>query len=77
MVLRAAKRFGDEQAAEMVLFTCEKMAAGGIHDQLGGGFARYAVDAHWLVPHFEKMLWNDKRLQLAQLYLDPAYLRQR
>jgi uncharacterized protein YyaL (SSP411 family) len=71
MVLRAAKRFGDEQAAEMVLFTCEKMAAGGIHDQLGGGFSRYAVDAEWLVPHFEKMLYDNA--QLAQLYLD-AYL---
>ncbi len=44
------------------------MAAGGIHDQLGGGFARYAVDAEWLVPHFEKMLYDNA--QLAQLYLD-------
>ena len=68
LVLRAAKRFGDADAARMVRFTCEKMAAGGIHDQLGGGFARYAVDAHWLVPHFEKMLYDNA--QLAQLYLD-------
>jgi uncharacterized protein len=67
-VLRAAKRFGDDTAAKMVLHTCEKMAAGGIHDQLGGGFARYAVDAEWLVPHFEKMLYDNA--QLAQLYLD-------
>jgi len=52
----------------MVLHTCERMAAGGIHDQLGGGFARYAVDAGWLVPHFEKMLYDNA--QLAQLYLD-------
>jgi uncharacterized protein len=52
----------------MVLHTCDKMAAGGIHDQLGGGFARYAVDAEWLVPHFEKMLYDNA--QLAQLYLD-------
>jgi hypothetical protein len=52
----------------MVLNTCEKMAAGGIHDQLGGGFARYAVDAQWLVPHFEKMLYDNA--QLVQLYLD-------
>jgi uncharacterized protein YyaL (SSP411 family) len=44
------------------------MAAGGIHDQLGGGFARYSVDAGWLVPHFEKMLYDNA--QLAQLYLD-------
>jgi len=67
-VLRAAKRFGDPEAAKMVLFTCDQMAGGGIHDQLGGGFARYAVDAEWLVPHFEKMLYDNA--QLAQLYLD-------
>jgi uncharacterized protein YyaL (SSP411 family) len=68
LVLRAAKRFGDDEAAKMVLKTCDKMAAGGIHDQLGGGFARYAVDAEWLVPHFEKMLYDNA--QLVQLYLD-------
>jgi uncharacterized protein YyaL (SSP411 family) len=68
LVLRAAKRFGDEEAVQMVLHTCDKMAAGGIHDQLGGGFSRYAVDAEWLVPHFEKMLYDNA--QLAQLYLD-------
>jgi uncharacterized protein YyaL (SSP411 family) len=50
------------------LHTCDRMAAGGIHDQLGGGFARYSVDAEWLVPHFEKMLYDNA--QLAQLYLD-------
>jgi len=52
----------------MVLHTCDRMAAGGIHDQLGGGFARYSVDAKWLVPHFEKMLYD--QAQLVQLYLD-------
>jgi hypothetical protein len=67
-LLRCAKRFRDDEAARMVLHTCERMAAGGIHDQLGGGFARYAVDAGWLVPHFEKMLYDNA--QLAQLYLD-------
>jgi uncharacterized protein len=67
-ILRAAKRFGDDDAVKMVLHTCDRMAAGGIHDQLGGGFARYAVDALWLVPHFEKMLYDNA--QLAQLYLD-------
>jgi hypothetical protein len=67
-VLRAAKRFGDDAAVKMVLQTCDRMNAGGIHDQLGGGFARYAVDAEWLVPHFEKMLYDNA--QLAQLYLD-------
>jgi uncharacterized protein YyaL (SSP411 family) len=67
-LLRYAKRFKDEEAVKMVLHTCDKMAAGGIHDQLGGGFARYSVDAEWLVPHFEKMLYDNA--QLAQLYLD-------
>lgn len=70
-VLRAGKRFADAEAVKMVLQTCDKMAAGGIHDQLGGGFARYSVDTAWLVPHFEKMLYDNA--QLAQLYLD-AYL---
>ena len=68
LLLRAAKRFGDDEALQMVLHTCDKMAAGGIHDQLGGGFARYAVDAEWLVPHFEKMLYDNA--QLVHLYLD-------
>jgi len=67
-LLNYAKRFHDEDATRMVLHTCDAMAAGGIHDQLGGGFARYSVDAEWLVPHFEKMLYDNA--QLAQLYLD-------
>jgi hypothetical protein len=71
-VLRAAKRFGDAEAVKMVRHTCEKMAAGGIHDQLGGGFARYSVDAEWLVPHFEKMLYDNA--QLVHLYLDAHLL---
>src|SRR5262249_39803691 len=70
-LLRYALRFGDAEATRMVLHTCDRMAAGGIHDQLGGGFARYSVDAEWLVPHFEKMLYDNA--QLVQLYLD-AYL---
>ena len=68
LLLHCAKRFHDDETARMVLHTCERMAAGGIHDQLGGGFARYSVDAEWLVPHFEKMLYDNA--QLAQLYLD-------
>ena len=63
--------YKDEDAVKMVLHTCEKMAAGGMYDLLGGGFARYSVDAQWLVPHFEKMLYDNA--QLVQLYLD-AYL---
>ncbi len=58
----------DQVAIDMVLHTCERMAAGGIHDQIGGGFHRYAVDAQWLVPHFEKMLYDNA--QLLGLYLD-------
>jgi uncharacterized protein YyaL (SSP411 family) len=61
----------DEEAIKMVLHTCDAMAAGGMYDQLGGGFARYSVDAAWLVPHFEKMLYDNA--QLLNLYLD-AYL---
>jgi uncharacterized protein YyaL (SSP411 family) len=61
-------RFGDAEALKMVTETCHRMNAGGIHDHLGGGFARYSVDAAWLVPHFEKMLYDNA--QLAQLYLE-------
>jgi uncharacterized protein len=70
LLLRYANQFKDEEAWQMVLHTCDRMAAGGIHDQLGGGFARYSVDAEWLVPHFEKMLYDNA--QLAQLYLDAS-----
>ena len=55
-------------ALEMNLFTLRKMAAGGMHDHLGGGFHRYSVDAYWHVPHFEKMLYD--QAQLAVAYLD-------
>jgi len=57
-----------DAALGMALFTLRKMAAGGMHDQLGGGFHRYAVDAQWRVPHFEKMLYD--QAQLASAYLD-------
>ena len=67
-LLRYADRFKDPEATRMVLHTCEKMAAGGIYDQLGGGFSRYSVDERWLVPHFEKMLYDNA--QLVHLYLD-------
>jgi uncharacterized protein YyaL (SSP411 family) len=67
-LLRHGVRFGDDEATRMVLHTCERMAAGGIRDHLGGGFARYAVDAEWTVPHFEKMLYDNA--QLVSLYLD-------
>jgi hypothetical protein len=67
-LLRYGVRFGDDEAIRMVRHTCERMAAGGIRDHLGGGFARYAVDAEWTVPHFEKMLYDNA--QLVSLYLD-------
>jgi hypothetical protein len=55
------------RALHMVTFTLRKMARGGIYDQIGGGFARYSVDERWLVPHFEKMLYDNA--QLSRLYL--------
>jgi uncharacterized protein YyaL (SSP411 family) len=66
-VLRFWKRTGNPYAKRMVHTTLTRMARGGIYDHLGGGFARYSVDAHWLVPHFEKMLYDNA--QLASLYL--------
>jgi uncharacterized protein YyaL (SSP411 family) len=67
-VIRHAVRHDDKKGIEMVLHTCDQMARGGMYDQLGGGFSRYSVDAMWLVPHFEKMLYDNA--QLVQLYLD-------
>ncbi len=61
-LLRYWKRTGNSQALEMVTTSFRKMARGGIYDQIGGGFARYAVDAIWLVPHFEKMLYDNALL---------------
>ena len=58
----------DEVAREKALLTCRKMAEGGIHDQLGGGFHRYATDGMWLVPHFEKMLYD--QAQLLEVYCE-------
>ncbi len=56
------------EALEHVVHTCLEMAHGGIYDQLGGGFHRYSVDAHWVVPHFEKMLYDQG--QLIRVYLE-------
>ena len=63
------------QATSLVTHTLDKMAAGGLYDQLGGGFARYSVDAQWLVPHFEKMLYDNA--QLAHVYLEASQRLQR
>ena len=63
-----AGQAGTHDALDMVLFTLRKMAEGGMHDHLGGGFHRYSVDERWHVPHFEKMLYDQG--QLAATYLD-------
>ena len=68
LLLRVHRRFGDESALEMVRKTLDAMARGGMYDQVGGGFARYSTDARWLVPHFEKMLYDNA--QLARAYLE-------
>jgi len=67
LLMRYARRTGDPKARAMVETTLERMAAGGIHDQLGGGFHRYATDAAWLVPHFEKMLYDNALAAIAYL----------
>ncbi|GAA0392320.1 thioredoxin domain-containing protein [Streptomyces luteireticuli] len=61
-LLRHHERTGSAAALDMVTATCEAMARGGVYDQLGGGFARYAVDSGWVVPHFEKMLYDNALL---------------
>jgi uncharacterized protein len=65
---------GEAAALEMTLFSLRRMAAGGVYDQVGGGFHRYSVDAQWRVPHFEKMLYD--QAQLAQVYLTAFQLSQ-
>jgi len=79
-MLRFWKRSRNQQALDMARLTLTRMARGGMYDQLGGGFHRYSVDRQWLVPHFEKMLYDNG--QLASLYLhawlatgDPEYRR--
>ena len=79
-LLREFVRDRSSKALEMAEVTLRKMAQGGMYDQIGGGFARYSVDHRWLVPHFEKMLYDNA--QLARVYLhawqvtgDELYLR--
>ncbi|HTX28112.1 MAG TPA: thioredoxin domain-containing protein [Streptosporangiaceae bacterium] len=67
-LLRFRRRTGSPEALWMAEGTCEAMARGGVYDQLGGGFARYSVDASWIVPHFEKMLYDNALL--ARVYLN-------
>jgi uncharacterized protein len=79
-LLRHYQRTGAERDLEIVRHTCEAMARGGLYDQLAGGFARYSVDARWIVPHFEKMLYDNALLlrvytQLWRLTNDPMAAR--
>jgi uncharacterized protein YyaL (SSP411 family) len=78
LLLRVWKRFGDGQALHMARHTLDRMALGGLYDQLGGGFARYSTDERWLVPHFEKMLYDNALLvpcylETYQATGDPFY----
>ena len=68
LLLRHHVRTGEPAALQMAVHTLRRMAAGGMRDHLGGGFHRYSVDARWLVPHFEKMLYDNALL--ARCYLD-------
>ncbi|MCB9525337.1 MAG: thioredoxin domain-containing protein [Myxococcales bacterium] len=68
LLLRYHRRTGDAEALRQVVHTLRRMAAGGLFDQLGGGFHRYSTDGRWLVPHFEKMLYD--QAQLARLYIE-------
>ncbi len=80
---RAGQLTGDEDGERrlhLLRLTLDKMAAGGIYDQVGGGFHRYSTDAHWLVPHFEKMLYDNALLALVYLHAwqlthEPSYRR--
>ena len=80
LLLRHHVRTGDEQSLHMVRLSLEKMARGGIYDHLGGGFARYSTDRRWLVPHFEKMLYDNALLSTTyleayQLTSEPEFAR--
>lgn len=67
VLLRNWHRFGDAEALAMVRTSLDRMARGGLYDQLAGGFHRYSVDERWLVPHFEKMLYDQALLVMAYL----------
>jgi uncharacterized protein YyaL (SSP411 family) len=71
-LLEMHRELGSDEALRMAEVTLDRMAAGGIHDQLAGGFHRYAVDAIWLVPHFEKMLYDNALLARGYLQAHEA-----
>ncbi|MBI3128706.1 MAG: thioredoxin domain-containing protein [Candidatus Tectomicrobia bacterium] len=68
LLLREWRRTGDKHLLDMTEFTLQRMALGGMYDQLGGGFHRYSVDERWLIPHFEKMLYDNALL--ARVYIE-------
>jgi uncharacterized protein YyaL (SSP411 family) len=70
MLLRYHRHTGDDDALAMATLTLDKMAAGGVHDHVGGGFHRYATERRWLIPHFEKMLYDNALLAVG--YLEAA-----
>jgi len=72
LVARAAQRSGGSDALKVLTTSLDAMASGGIYDHIGGGFARYSVDRQWLVPHFEKMLYD--QAMLARVYTHAAQL---
>jgi hypothetical protein len=79
-LLRSYARASNQEALQAVTFTLRQMARGGIYDQIGGGFHRYSVDAYWLVPHFEKMLYDNALLSRVYLHAwqitrDPFFKR--
>ncbi len=80
LLIDVAARTGDETARKTAVVTLEKMARGGVYDQLGGGFHRYSVDERWVVPHFEKMLYDNAGLlknyaHAFQTFVDPEFAR--
>ncbi|HEY6080770.1 MAG TPA: thioredoxin domain-containing protein [Polyangiaceae bacterium] len=80
LLLRFTRRTGDQRALDMLRRTLDGMKAGGMYDQLGGGFARYSTDERWHVPHFEKMLYDNAQLarvytEAFQLTREPEYAR--
>ena len=70
LLLHVARRWGDDDVKNALVVTLDAMASGGIHDHVGGGFHRYSTDQGWIVPHFEKMLYDNA--QLASLYLEAS-----
>jgi uncharacterized protein YyaL (SSP411 family) len=76
LLLEAAMNRGHEQAGQAFQVTLEKMSRGGVYDQLAGGFHRYSVDEHWIVPHFEKMLYDNTELLRNYVHGFQSYVRE-